>query len=50
MGAISRMDSVGRSAKRKDGTGNATGRTKYADDLVVPGQAHAAFVRAGIDR
>ena len=30
------MPAVGQSVKRKDGIGKATGRTRYADDIVLP--------------
>ena len=34
--------------KRKDGIGKATGRAKYADDLVFPGMLHGRTVRTTI--
>src|SRR5215208_4721049 len=43
-----RISVVGQSVKRKDGIGKATGRTRYADDLVFPGMLHARTVRATI--
>src|SRR2546423_4258996 len=42
------MKAVGRSVERKDGIGKATGRTKYADDLVFPGMLHGRTVRTTI--
>ena len=42
------MSVVGQSVKRKDGIGKATGRTRYADDLVFPGMLHARTIRATI--
>src|SRR3954452_18930245 len=38
--------SVGKSVSRKDGIGKATGRTKYADDIVLPGMLHGRTVRS----
>jgi CO/xanthine dehydrogenase Mo-binding subunit len=40
--------SVGKSVSRKDGIGKATGRTKYADDIVLPGMLHGRTVRSTI--
>src|SRR5215208_6459847 len=42
------MSVVGQSVKRKDGIGKATGRTRYADDLVFPGMLHARTIRSTI--
>ena len=39
---------VGRSVSRKDGIGKATGRAKYADDIVMPGMLHGRTVRSTI--
>jgi CO/xanthine dehydrogenase Mo-binding subunit len=39
---------VGRSVSRKDGIGKATGRAKYADDIVMPGLLHGRTVRSTI--
>ena len=40
--------SVGRSVPRKDGIGKATGRTRYADDIVLPGMLFGRTVRSTI--
>src|SRR5687767_8701503 len=42
------MKAVGTNVKRKDGIGKATGRTKYADDLVFPGMLYGRTVRTTI--
>jgi CO/xanthine dehydrogenase Mo-binding subunit len=42
--------SVGKSVSRKDGIGKATGRAKYADDIVLPGMLHGRTVRSTIAR
>jgi CO/xanthine dehydrogenase Mo-binding subunit len=42
--------SVGKSVSRKDGIGKATGRTRYADDIVMPGMLHGRTVRSTIAR
>jgi CO/xanthine dehydrogenase Mo-binding subunit len=42
------MTVVGTNVKRKDGIGKATGRTKYADDIVFPGMIHGRTIRATI--
>jgi CO/xanthine dehydrogenase Mo-binding subunit len=42
------MDSVGTSVSRKDGIGKATGRTRYADDIVLPGMLYGRTVRSTI--
>ena len=42
------MASVGISVPRKDGIGKATGRTKYADDLVFPGMLYGRTIRTTI--
>jgi CO/xanthine dehydrogenase Mo-binding subunit len=42
------MNAVGQNVKRKDGIGKATGRTKYADDLVFPGMLYGRTVRTTI--
>src|SRR5688572_18996951 len=42
------MTAVGKNVKRKDGIGKATGRTKYADDLVFPGMLYGRTVRTTI--
>ncbi len=39
---------VGVSVPRKDGMGKATGRARYADDLVFPGMLHARTIRTTI--
>ena len=44
------MPSVGQSVSRKDGLGKATGRTKYADDIVLPGMLYGRTVRSTIPR
>ena len=44
------MASVGTSVSRKDGLGKATGRTKYADDIVLPGMLYGRTVRSTIAR
>ena len=44
------MTAVGQNVKRKDGIGKATGRAKYADDLVFPGMLQGRTVRATIPR
>jgi CO/xanthine dehydrogenase Mo-binding subunit len=41
---------VGKSVSRKDGIGKATGRAKYADDIVLPGMLHGRTVRSTIAR
>ena len=42
--------SVGKSVSRKDGIGKATGATKYADDIVLPGMLHGRTIRSTIAR
>jgi CO/xanthine dehydrogenase Mo-binding subunit len=42
------MPSVGRSVSRKDGIGKATGRSLYADDIVLPGMLYGRTVRSTI--
>jgi CO/xanthine dehydrogenase Mo-binding subunit len=42
--------SVGRSVSRKDGIGKATGATRYADDIVLPGMLHGRTIRSTIAR
>jgi len=42
------MPAVGTSVPRKDGIGKATGATKYADDLVLPGMLHGRTIRSTI--
>lgn len=44
------MTAVGRNVSRKDGIGKATGRAKYADDLVFPGMLHGRTIRSTIPR
>ncbi len=44
------MPAVGTSVVRKDGIGKATGRTKYADDLVFPDMLHGRTIRSTIAR
>src|SRR3954470_5508856 len=39
------MSAVGKSVSRKDGIGKATGRTKYADDIVLPGMLFGRTIR-----
>ena len=41
---------VGQSVKRKDGIGKATGRTRYADDIVLPGMLHGRTIRSTVPR
>jgi CO/xanthine dehydrogenase Mo-binding subunit len=42
------MGAVGHNVKRKDGIGKATGRTKYADDLVFPDMLFGRTIRTTI--
>ncbi len=42
--------SVGRSVSRKDGIGKATGATRYADDIVLPGMLHGRTIRSTVAR
>jgi CO/xanthine dehydrogenase Mo-binding subunit len=42
------MTAVGSNVKRKDGIGKATGRIKYADDIVFPGMIYGRTVRSTI--
>ena len=42
------MTAVGTNVKRKDGIGKATGRTKYADDIVFPGMIYGRTIRTTI--
>src|SRR6266568_9404824 len=42
------MSAVGTNVKRKDGIGKATGRVKYADDLVFPEMLHGRTIRTTI--
>jgi len=42
------MKAVGTNVKRKDGIGKATGKAKYADDLVFPGMLYGRTVRTTI--
>src|SRR5688572_27167307 len=42
------MNAVGQNVKRKDGIGKATGRVKYADDLVFPGMLYGRTIRTTI--
>jgi len=42
------MNAVGTNVQRKDGIGKATGRVKYADDLVMPGMLHGRTIRTTI--
>ena len=44
------MPAVGYNVSRKDGIGKATGRAKYADDLVAPGMLHGRTIRSTIAR
>jgi CO/xanthine dehydrogenase Mo-binding subunit len=44
------MPAVGTSVSRKDGIGKATGRARYADDLVLPGMLYGRTVRSTIAR
>ena len=44
------MTAVGRNVSRKDGIGKATGRAKYADDLVFPGMLYGRTIRSTIPR
>lgn len=43
-------NSVGKSVSRKDGIGKATGATRYADDIVLPGMLHGRTIRSTIAR
>ena len=40
--------SVGVSVPRKDGIGKASGRARYADDIVFPGMLHGRTIRSSI--
>ena len=42
------MATVGVSVPRKDGIGKASGRARYADDLVFPGMLHGRTIRSTI--
>jgi CO/xanthine dehydrogenase Mo-binding subunit len=42
------MAAVGVSVPRKDGIGKASGRARYADDLVFPGMLHGRTIRSTI--
>src|SRR5215510_7580632 len=42
------MNSVGTSVPRKDGIGKASGRARYADDLVFPGMLYGRTIRSTI--
>jgi CO/xanthine dehydrogenase Mo-binding subunit len=42
------MPAVGSSVSRKDGIGKATGRTRYADDIVFPAMLHGRTIRSTI--
>ena len=42
------MTSVGKSVPRKDGIGKATGATRYADDIVLPGMLFGRTIRSTI--
>lgn len=44
------MPAVGENVPRKDGIGKATGRAKYADDLVFPNMLHGRTIRASIPK
>ena len=44
------MTSVGKSVSRKDGIGKATGRARYADDIVFPGMLYGRTIRSTIAR
>lgn len=44
------MSAVGWSVSRKNGIGKATGRTLYADDIVMPGMLHGRTIRSTIPR
>ena len=44
------MAAVGQSVERKDGIGKATGTTRYADDIVLPGMLHGRTIRSTIPR
>ena len=44
------MPAVGSSVARKDGIGKATGRARYADDLVFPGMLHGRTIRSTVPR
>ncbi len=45
---VTAMPAVGRSVSRKDGIGKATGRTRYADDIVLPGMLFGRTIRSTI--
>src|SRR5918998_1168888 len=47
---MTQMGAVGRSVKRKDGIGKATGAARYADDLAFPGMLHGRTIRSTIPR
>src|SRR5215510_5213823 len=42
------MNSVGTSVPRKDGIGKASGRARYADDIVFPGMLYGRTIRSTI--
>jgi CO/xanthine dehydrogenase Mo-binding subunit len=44
------MTAVGKSVPRKDGIGKATGRARYADDIVLPGMLYGRTIRSTIAR
>jgi CO/xanthine dehydrogenase Mo-binding subunit len=44
------MTSVGVSVPRKDGIGKATGKARYADDIVLPGMLFGRTIRSTIAR
>jgi CO/xanthine dehydrogenase Mo-binding subunit len=46
--SLTDMSSVGKSVSRKDGIGKATGRARYADDIVLPGMLYGRTVRSTI--
>ena len=41
---------IGRSVPRKEGRDKVTGRSRYVDDMVLPGMLHGATVRSQIPR
>src|SRR3954463_6100933 len=44
------MSVVGKSVRRKDGIGKATGEALYADDIVFPGMLHGRTIRSSVAR
>jgi CO/xanthine dehydrogenase Mo-binding subunit len=42
------FDVIGKGTRKRDGADKATGRTRFLHDLVVPGMAHGAILRAAL--